>query len=635
MGSWRDSANMSVLTPCFLVLLLSVAANAQDGETDDAEEAWQYVEFLKTDINCEVEEILLKTLFEAKDKKGKGLLDDTISRSMEQVMEIRELLLTRIKDIRKGVIKIDQVKNIKQEKMLSEFRTEIMTILLRIIDGSDSSIQKLKEIGQDLLRFKLSVSSEVMRLLMLPGGGKERMAQAGEGDCSECDLLAETSYKVENIIACAEQDQPIEDINLPTAQQGVTRPEAEGRMLKNDKPEPGTFCMDPNMYGMELITCNENLDAEIKNLYNRLVIETNDEKRRKSLESLEFYKTTRNSVDEVITKLMTLSDATRLKKAVKRSLGQVSNKLSTRLSSCLVNCGPDGCDSCAADIIYDSIAKLNDYKTFLNSSVDDLAKRDFIQGDMMKYISDINGQTKEILIKKVMEGDIDSCEKENLEIFDVLKQPFWMLVQTAIQGEGEVQLEIMIGTLVELLKQQLENYCAKGNNQKRINHEEGPKCDWEEYEQTKEYLIKVDEIIQDSLFKDPNESSKLDAILGFVEIQGMVDKRVKKLFEDQLACAEEVSIIKKQYMLQLNKCIAQFMNNNLKFSKMSRIQRISCTKDLRNTMEERVTILLKKELDDTFNQLDMEVPDFLTGDGDGPITDIDLPADQQGVVRPA
>merc|ERR1712123_10851 len=635
MGSWRDSANMSVLTPCFLVLLLSVAANAQDGEMDDAEEAWQYVEFLKTDINGKVEEILLKTLFEAKDNRGEGLLDDTISRSMEQVMEIREMLLSRIKDIRKGVIKTDQVQNIKQEKMLSEFRTEIMTILLRIIDGSDSSIEKLKEIGQDLLRFKLSVSSEVMRLLMLPGGGKERNEQAGEGDCSECDVLAEASYKVENIIACAEQDQPIEDINLPTAQQGITRPEAEGRMLKNDKPEPGTFCMDPNMYSMELITCNENIDTEIKNLYNKLVIETNDEKRRESLESLEFYKTTRNSIDEVITKLLTMSDATRLKKAVRRSLGQVSNNLSTKLSSCQVNCGPDGCDSCAADIIYDSIAKLNDYEIFLNSSVDDSAKRDFIQGDMMKYINDINAQTKEILIKKVMEGDIDSCEKENLEIIGVLKQPFWMLVQTAIQGEGEVQLEIMIGTLVELLKQQLENYCAKGNNQKRINQEEGPKCDWEEYEQTKEYLIKVDEIIQDSLFKDPNESSKLDAILGFVEIQGMVDKRVKKLFEDQLVCAEEVSIIKKQYMLQLNKCMAQFMNNNLKFSKMSRIQRISCTKELRNTMEERVTTLLKKELDDIFNKLDTEVPDFLTGDGDGPITDIDLPADQQGVVRPA
>merc|ERR1712013_301579 len=111
----------------------------------------------------------------------------------------------------------------------------------------------------------------------------------------------------------------------------------------------------------------------------------------------------------------------------------------------------------------------------------------------------------------------------------------------------------------------------------KIKQTEGPKCDWEEYEQTKEYLGKIDEIIQDSLFKDSGEESKLDAILGFVEIQGMLDKRVKKLFEDELTCPDEVSVIKKQYMQQLNKCMAQFMNNKLEFSKMSRIQRISCT----------------------------------------------------------
>ena len=58
----------------------------------------------------------------------------------------------------------------------------------------------------------------------------------------------------------------------------------------------------------------------------------------------------------------------------------------------------------------------------------------------------------------------------------------------------------------------------------------------------------MDEIIQDSLFKDPNENSKLDAILGFVDIQKILDDRVKKLFEDQLVCPEEVTVIKKQYM---------------------------------------------------------------------------------------
>ena len=349
------------------------------------------------------------------------MLDDTISRAMEQVMEIREMLLTRIKDIRKDVIKTDPDQNIKQEKMLSEFRTEIMTILLRIIDGSESSVEKLKDIGQDLLRFKLSVSNEVMRLLMLPSAGKGTTKQVGEGDCSECDVLKDISYKVENIIACAEQDQPIEDIDLPTDQQGVIRPEVEGKMLKDEKPEPGTFCMDPSMYAMELISCNENIDAEIKNLYNKLVIETDDEKRQESMESLDFYKRTRNNIDEMITKLMALSDATILKKTVRRSLGQVSNKLSTRLGNCQAKCGPDGCDSCAADIIYDSIAKMNDYATFFETSDDDTAKRNFIREDMMKFINDINAETKEILVKKVMEGDIDSCDEAKLEIFGVLK----------------------------------------------------------------------------------------------------------------------------------------------------------------------------------------------------------------------
>jgi len=306
--------------------------------------------------------------------------------------------------------------------------------------------------------------------------------------------------------------------------------------------------------------------------------------------------------------------------------------LSTKLSSCQAGCGGGGCDSCAATVIHDSIAKLSDYTTFFNSSGDDRAKRDYVHGDMIKYINTINAQTKTILIKKVMEGNLDDCEKEELEIFNVLKQPFWMLVQTAIQEDDVGELQIMVGTLIDLLQEELEKYCTKGNTRK--GSQEGQKCEWEEYEQSKEYLIKVDEIIQDSLFKDPNENSKLDAILGFVDIQKILDDRVKKLFEDQLVCPEEVTVIKKQYMPQLTKCMAQFMNKKLELSKLSRLQRISCTKELRTTMEERVTKLLRDELEETFNQLDTEVPDFLTDEG-GPITDIDLPAQQEGVVRPA
>ena len=81
------------------------------------------------------------------------MLEETISKTLEQVMEVRESLLKRIKDIRKEEIQTDPEQNIKQEEMLSEFRMDIMTILLKLIDKDAASIEKLKEISQDLLRF--------------------------------------------------------------------------------------------------------------------------------------------------------------------------------------------------------------------------------------------------------------------------------------------------------------------------------------------------------------------------------------------------------------------------------------------------------------------------------------------------
>ena len=65
-----------------------------------------------------VEVILQKTLYKAREKKGFTVLEETVSKTMEQVMEIRESLLKRIKDLRKEEIKTDPEQNIKQEEML-------------------------------------------------------------------------------------------------------------------------------------------------------------------------------------------------------------------------------------------------------------------------------------------------------------------------------------------------------------------------------------------------------------------------------------------------------------------------------------------------------------------------------------
>ena len=55
----------------------------------------------------------------------------------------------------------------------------------------------------------------------------------------------------------------------------------------------------------------------------------------------------------------------------------------------------------------------------------------------------------------------------------------------------------------------------------------------------------MDEIIQDSLFKVKDDSAQMNALLGFVDIQGEFDKRVKKLFEEELICPDEATFIKK------------------------------------------------------------------------------------------
>ena len=55
---------------------------------------------------------------------------------------------------------------------------------------------------------------------------------------------------------------------------------------------------------------------------------------------------------------------------------------------------------------------------------------------------------------------------------------------------------------------------------------------------------------------------------------------------------------------QLNTCMAQFMNTKRKFTDMSRLDRISCTKELRTSMETRMADLLKTELENSLNEID-------------------------------
>merc|ERR1711872_504770 len=522
-------------------------AATRDASAEGDEEAWQYVEFLKTEVNEKVELILQETLYEAREKKGLTVLEETVSKTMEQVMEIRESLLMRIK--------------------------------------------KLKEISQDLLRFKMLISNEIMRMLMLPDTRGPAPTPKG---CEECNVLRNITSKFENLVACADEEEGGDADGVEQEQESGAGPD--------DAPE--VECMPPAMYAMELIGVNEMIDEEIKNLYNRIVTTTEEDERTKLFRKLEDFKSLRDTVDDMITKLMSQSEDDKIKKLVKRSLGRVISQVQTILKECLTGCGPDvECESCAADVLSVAIVKMNYYKTSFNNTDDDEAKKEFVRSDLIKYINDNSNDAREILIKKATDGEIDECDQEKSHIYNKIKGPMWMLVNTTIFSDVS-ELEVMVDAMVTQLQDLLEEYCDPTTTP--ITTPDGPNCEWEEYEQTKEYLVKVDEIIQEALFKGNDDSAQMTALLEFVTLQGQYDKRVKKLFEDKLICPDEVKVIKKEYMPQLNKCMAEFMNGKLKFSEMSRLQRISCTKVLRTAMETRKAELLKVELEKSLNEIESQ-----------------------------
>lgn len=117
----------------------------------------------------------------------------------------------------------------------------------------------------------------------------------------------------------------------------------------------------------------------------------------------------------------------------------------------------------------------------------------------------------------------------------------WMLVNTTIFDTLE-NVVGMVAAMDEQLKVKRGDYC---DDEPGVPVTTDSNCEWEEYENTRDYLVKVDDVIQQGLFKTADKTATL---IGFVDIQAMFDKRVKKLFEEEVRCPEELEHIKKKYM---------------------------------------------------------------------------------------
>lgn len=553
------------------------AENAAAKAAGECEEAWDYVEYIKKDIITKVTEIA--TSF--KDATNTAL-EKLIGDTMEKVMKIRESLLLRIKQLRKEELTTCPEQNIRQEQKLSDFRMEIMSILLKLVDADSATVDSLKDIGNDLLRFKSLASQEVMRLLMLP---ENNVAVVPQGDCSDCKSLEELSGKLETLFKCATEEDD----------------EAEEQTDDQTPVEGSSECVPSEMYSMELITANEDIDQFIAQLYTLVRNEDDPAKKDELFQTLKSYKQYREQVEEIIVKLINEKDGEeKLKKIIERNLRRLMVEVKSALSQCQAQCGTGGgCgNSCGATVLKDTISKMQDYKAYIgDENNDEEDKKQFVRAELIKLINENNDDARTILIKKanLVDDELDACDQEKFDVYSVMKGPMWMLVNTTIFG-GINEVEVMVDAMIDQLEALQELYCGSEPLQPAPSVE-GPNCEWEEYQQSKLYLEKLDEIIQDSLFKATEDKDKIAAILGLVDIQKLFDQRVKRLFEEELRCPNEVTVIKKEYMGQLNTCMAEFMNPKTLFSQMNRQQRINCIKILRNSMEDRSAKLLQAEFE--------------------------------------
>ena len=85
-----------------------------------------------------------------------------------------------------------------------------------------------------------------------------------------------------------------------------------------------------------------------------------------------------------------------------------------------------------------------------------------------------------------------------------------------------------------------KTFCNENINKQR--------CQKNEIEATKSYVEKIDRLIQMQFSKDTNDQSKMNTLVGFIEIREMLNKRINRLFQENVVCPDELNQIKQEYM---------------------------------------------------------------------------------------
>jgi len=576
------------------------AEGAEDKE--ECEEAWLYMEFLKTDIKTKIETVMQETLF-----NPSQLLDKTVADTMAEVLVIRDSVLDRVKMIRTGDITICRNQNVKQEEFLSELRLDVMTVLLRLIESDAASEEALQEVARLLLSIRTKVNGEITRLIMINNTG--RAPPSGGGECPECEFLATMKTKLEEVI---------------DGKEGEGDAEAEAGGEENAEEDSGAN-FSITMLTMLLM----DIDARVGTLYNSILAEVEDEGKREELSTeLRQLKAIAGSLDEVLAQMVDdPNNATKIKRLINRDIQKILREVQRLLELCSQrpDCkGTTLCKSCGADKITEIIDKLDEYNATLGSYEEEDARAQ-IRTDLITYLNSLNEEMTKLLTEQIenavktggedvadeeassedSDEDAEKCTQETLKVIGTVKAPLWMVVNLTLFGETQLVYEMVYSLKVALLELRSREFC-RGEERPTPPPET---CALQEIEQSSKWIEEIDTIIQENLFKadDPIEARK-QALLGFVSLRSLMEERVRDLYKQELACPDEAHQIKHIYSETLTECIQEMMNPRYKLPK-NRAERVQCIKQLRVDIEQRRGELLFVQIQDriravTVNQVD-------------------------------
>lgn len=564
-------------------------------DEEECEEAWDYVEFMKASIKDKIETILQDTLFQPT-----SLLDQTVTATMEKVLEIREDILTRTKSIRTGdgEVIICEEQNIKQEEFLTSVRTQLMDILFDLIDKDAATPERLQEVGKQLLAIRTKVNVEITRMLMLRESSGTVRSSSKKDDC-DCGILDEVFEGLEAVINAGKEGEAEEVVEEGDADDAEVREGGEG--------EEGAAGSEDPVQQLTMLLMS--VDAEIKSLYNQILGELDDDARAKLSEDLQDLKGISIDLHETLSKLASLDpeeEAEAVERVRRRDVRSVRNDVKRLLDICQQNC-PGECDSCGAAKIDEVAEKLFEYRATIEGLAEEEAKES-IRSDLMGFLTQTNTEMTELLKEKAETGELDECGTEQLEVIDKIKGPLWMMVNITIFGDAPTMGE-MITALEQALVEMRAQYCGPedgGPEKLEDRKDDDDECDLNEINTARNWIADIDEIIAEDIFKNEDDEGRRSAMLKLIELKSTMDDRVRELFQENLQCKEEVEQIKNIYASKLTECLAEMMNPRFRFDLLGRADRVQCTKDMRILIEDRRGELLMREIENRIGDSGVE-----------------------------